>query len=119
MTAFFITSMTSTAWAVLVIILYVYLSFRLQRYYMKVSRELTRIESISTSPVIQKFKEGLIGVSTIRFFKQTDYQFKGFFESVDKLQRNTVPVMGAKNWFVIRVSLLTLMVIIPTVYIAV
>ena len=111
--------MSSTLWAILAIILSVYLSFRLQRYYMKVSRELTRIESISTSPVIQKFKEGLIGVSTIRFFKKADYQIKGYFERVDQYQMNCIPATGARNWFIIRVSLLTLMVIIPTVFIAV
>ena len=86
---------------------------------MEVSRELTRLESISASPTIQKFKEGLIGVSTIRFFNQTDFQFRGFFQKVDQFQRNSIPVRGAKNWFIIRVSLLTLMIIIPTVFISV
>ena len=86
---------------------------------MQVSRELTRLESISTSPVIQKFKEGLDGVLTIRFFKKRDYQFSGYFQKVDQFQRNSISVRGAKNWFIIRVSLLTLMVIIPTVCIAV
>ena len=111
--------MASSVWAVLVIILYVYLSFRLQRYYMEVSRELTRLESISTSPVIQTFKEGLVGVSTIRFFNKTQHQFKGYFGKVDQFQKNSIPVRGARNWFVIRVSVLTLLVIIPTVSIAV
>ena len=119
MTSFSVTSMASSVWIVFLIAGYLYSSFKLQRYYMFVSRELQRLESISTSPILQKFKEGLTGVTTIRFFQQREYQFNGYFEKVDLFQRNTIALRGLKNWFVVRVTLLSLCVIVPTIYISV
>lgn len=41
-----------------------------QRYYIQTSRELTRIESVSRSPIYALFTETLDGLTTIRAFQQ-------------------------------------------------
>ena len=86
---------------------------------MNLLRELTRLKSISSTPIIQKFKEGLEGVSTIRIFNKYDSLFDQYLSKVDDFQKNAVTVVGANNWFNVRVSLLALMVIIPTIWISV
>ena len=45
----------------------------ISRFYMRTSRELTRLESISRSPMLNHFTETLSGAKFIRVFKQTDY----------------------------------------------
>ena len=86
---------------------------------MNLLRELTRLKSISSTPIIQKFKEGLEGVSTIRFFNKYETLFDQYLSKVDDFQKNSVSYVGASNWFNVRVSILALMVIIPTIWISV
>ena len=86
---------------------------------MNLMRELTRLKSISSSPIIQKFKEGLEGVQTIRVFDKYDHLFWHYINRVDDFQKNSVALAGANNWFNVRVSLLALMVILPTIAISV
>ena len=43
-------------------------AIKVQKMYLACSRELTRIESISKSPIIQKFGESMRGAQTIRAF---------------------------------------------------
>ena len=119
MTTFTVSAATSSYFVFFIIFLYVYISFRVQRYYMNLLRELTRLKSISSTPIIQKFKEGLEGVSTIRFYNKYNYVFNTYIGKVDDFQKNAVTVSGASNWFNVRVSLLALMVTIPTICISV
>ena len=86
---------------------------------MNLMRELTRLKSISSSPIIQKFKEGLEGVETIRVFGKYKHLFSHYIDRVDDFQKNSVALAGANNWFNVRVSLLALMVILPTIAISV
>ena len=86
---------------------------------MKLVRELTRLNSISSTPIIHKFKENLEGVSSIRFFEKNDVQFDQYTQKVDDYQKNLIALKGALGWFNIRICLLSLLVIIPTVLIAV
>ena len=86
---------------------------------MNLQRELTRLSSISSTPIIQKFKEGLDGVSTIRIYDKFQYIFDEYLELVNRYQENQVSLVGANNWFQVRVSVLSLIVIIPCIYISV
>ena len=102
-----------------VIFLYVYLSFRVQRYYMELAREVTRLKSISTTPIIQQFKENLEGAASVRFYQKGSIQFQQYTSKIDDYQKNSITLAGAQSWFNIIVSLLSLLVLVPTVIIAV
>ena len=104
---------------IFVMFFYMYLSFKIQRYYMKLVRELTRLNAISSSPIIQNFKENLEGVSSIRFHEKRAIQFNRYNNKVDEYQKNLIALKGALAWFNIRVGLLSLLVIIPTIIISV
>ena len=86
---------------------------------MNLVRELSRLIAISSSPIIQKLKESFEGVSSIRFYQKREHHFKQFFAKIDAFQKNSIALSGARNWFAIRISLLSLLVTVPTIFISV
>ena len=117
--SFAVSVLSSSVWVLLLVFLYLYLSFRVQRYHMNLVRELSRLKAISTSPIIQKLKEGFEGVSSIRFYNKRERQFKHFFEKIDSSQKNAIAFYGAEHWFNVRVALLSMMVTIPIICLSV
>lgn len=76
-----------------------------QKYYIKTSRELSRLDSISRSPIYALFSETLDGLTTIRAFgSETRLITRNFF-LLDKQQRAYFLVFSANCWLGIRLEL--------------
>lgn len=83
-------------------VLYVYY----QQYYLKTSRELRRLDSVSRSPIFANFQESLTGVSIIRAYGQED-RFKFLNQTrIDRNLRAYHPSVNANRWLAVRLELL-------------
>ncbi|KAK9244743.1 P-loop containing nucleoside triphosphate hydrolase protein [Lipomyces tetrasporus] len=75
-----------------------------QRYYLRTSRELKRLDSVSRSPIYAHFQESLSGLSTIRAFRQID-RFNNVNEHhVDYNLRANFPSVSANRWLSVRLE---------------
>ncbi|KAL9047131.1 MAG: hypothetical protein Q9214_000212, partial [Letrouitia sp. 1 TL-2023] len=78
--------------------------FYIQRYYLRTSRELKRLDSISKSPVYAHFQESLGGLTTIRAYRQ---QMRFAIENerrVDANLRAYFPSINANRWLAVRLE---------------
>ena len=82
---------------------------------MNIQREITRLRAINASPVIQAFKEEVEGITTIKFFAASKRLFKDYIAKMDEVQKTIIVAKGARQWFNIWISLLSLIVVIPCV----
>jgi ABC-type multidrug transport system fused ATPase/permease subunit len=83
--------------------------YYLLRHYSKSLKETSRLESISSSPIITHIGETITGASTIRTFnKSENFIMKEYF-----LQDQNVACQllrrGVKGWFNTRISLVLIM----------
>ncbi|KAI0408708.1 metal resistance protein YCF1 [Xylaria palmicola] len=83
-----------------------------QRYYLRTSRELKRLDSVSRSPMYAHFQESLGGISTIRAYRQ-----QGRFEQeneyrVDSNLRAFFPSISANRWLAVRLEFLGAVIIL-------
>lgn len=116
---FVVSAISSSPIVFVFIAIYIWLSFKVQRYYMKLLREVTRLKGVSSSPVVQNFKEGIEGVSTIRTHGNQEKMFDNYLLSINGLQKNNISIFAAKNWFKLRVSIMSLIIVIPCILVAV
>ncbi|ANB15991.1 ATP-binding cassette glutathione S-conjugate transporter YCF1 [Sugiyamaella lignohabitans] len=80
--------------------LYVYY----QRYYLRTSRELKRLDSVSKSPIYAHFQETLGGISTVRAY---DQQTRFSFINESRLDINLkayYPTISANRWLAVRLE---------------
>lgn len=83
-------------------VLYVYY----QQYYLKTSRELRRLDSVSRSPILANFNESFNGVSIIRAYGQED-RFKFLNQiRIDRNLRAYHPSVNANRWLAVRLELM-------------
>ncbi len=76
----------------------------IQRYYLRTSRELKRLDSISRSPIYAHFQESLGGINTIRAYRQ---QSRFALENewrVDANLRAYFPSINANRWLAVRLE---------------
>lgn len=89
-------------------VLYVYY----QQYYLKTSRELRRLDSISRSPIFANFQESLNGVSIIRAYGQEE-RFRFLNRNrIDKNMRAYHPSVNANRWLAVRLEFLGSIIIL-------
>ncbi|KAI9887687.1 MAG: hypothetical protein M1823_000551 [Watsoniomyces obsoletus] len=89
---------------------FVYLYY--QGYYLRASRELKRLDSVSRSPIYAHFQESLGGVSTIRAYRQQDrYALENAWR-VDANLRAYFPSISANRWLAVRLEFIGSLIIL-------
>ncbi|KAL1866600.1 hypothetical protein VTK73DRAFT_4630 [Phialemonium thermophilum] len=84
----------------------------IQRYYLRTSRELKRLDSVTRSPIYAHFQESLGGISTIRAYRQ---QKRFLLENewrVDANLRAYFPSISANRWLAVRLEFIGAIVIL-------
>ncbi|RYP79230.1 hypothetical protein DL771_000208 [Monosporascus sp. 5C6A] len=75
-----------------------------QRYYLRTSRELKRLDSVSRSPIYAHFQESLGGISTIRAYRQQErFELENEWR-VDLNLRAYFPSISANRWLAVRLE---------------
>src|SRR5208282_819363 len=98
--AIFILVLTSAGIPVFVVLIiplaavYLYI----QRYYLRASRELKRLDSISKSPIYAHFQESIGGLTTIRAYSQQKRFAQENEWRVDANLRAYFPTVNANRW---------------------
>ncbi|KAI9661444.1 MAG: hypothetical protein M1829_006275 [Trizodia sp. TS-e1964] len=87
------------------------LYFYIQRYYLRTSRELKRLDSISRSPIYAHFQETLGGITSIRAYKQQRRFTKENEWRVDANLRAYFPSINANRWLAVRLELIGAIII--------
>ena len=78
--------------------------YYIQRYYLRTSRELKRLDSVSRSPIYAHFQETLGGINTIRAYHQ-ELRFSLENEwRVDANLRAYFPSISANRWLAVRLE---------------
>lgn len=89
-----------------------FLYFYYQQYYLRTSRELKRLDSVSRSPIFANFQESLIGVATIRAYGKEE-RFKHLNQArVDKNMRAYNPTINSNRWLAVRLEFLGSIIIL-------
>ena len=68
-------------------------------YFISAGRDLNRLNGISRSPIISLFSESILGITTIRTFRQEIPSKKKFYKKLDDYLGVMVYRYGSDNWF--------------------
>ncbi|KAI5868128.1 ABC transporter type 1, transmembrane domain-containing protein [Durotheca rogersii] len=104
-------SVTTPAFVALIIPLSA-VYYWVQRYYLRTSRELKRLDSVSRSPIYAHFQESLGGISTIRAYRQQERFEKENEWRVDSNLKAYFPSISSNRWLAIRLELLGAIIIL-------
>ncbi|KAI9167494.1 Metal resistance protein YCF1 [Paramyrothecium foliicola] len=86
--------------------------YYIQRFYLRTSRELKRLDSVSRSPIYAHFQETLGGLSTIRAYRQQNrFELENEWR-VDANLRAYFPSISANRWLAIRLEFIGAIVIL-------
>jgi len=95
--------------------LYLYI----QRYYLRTSRELKRLDSVSRSPIYAHFSESLSGLSTIRAYGQQKRFAQENEWRVDANLRAYFPSISANRWLAVRLEFIGSIIILASAGLAI
>lgn len=86
----------------------------IQRYYLRTSRELKRLDSVSKSPIFAHFQESLSGISTIRAYRQESRFAQENEWRVDANLRAYFPSINANRWLAVRLEFIGSFIILAS-----
>ena len=82
------------------------------KYYLNCSRELSRLEGISRSPILNSVNETVAGALTIRAFKLNSFFIKDFRGKADNFLKTRIFLVGIMNWYTLMLDFLSFTFII-------
>lgn len=90
-----------------------------QKYYVSISRELKRMASISSSPILAHLQESLVGVESIRAFNQFD-RFEFINNSnLDFNLKSQYMIRVVNRWLSIRLGFIGALIVLSTASLAI
>jgi ABC-type multidrug transport system fused ATPase/permease subunit len=110
---FIMASYSSTPFLWFFIVFYFCCCWLMQRYYMHALRELTRLNAITNTPVVQIFSETLQGINMVRLFRKQKDTRNAYYAAIDENYKNQMMLQGVRSWFKIRIEFFSLLIIIP------
>lgn len=96
---------------------YVYLWY--QKYYLRTSRELKRLDSVTRSPIYAHFQESLGGISTIRGYRQENRFALENEWRMDANLRAYFPSISANRWLAVRLEFIGSVIILASAVLAI
>ncbi|TYG88788.1 hypothetical protein ES288_A12G048900v1 [Gossypium darwinii] len=103
-------------WAIMPLLILFYAAYL---FYQSTSREVKRLDSITSSPVYAQFREALDGFSSIRAYRAYDRIANVIGRSMDNNIRFTLANISSNHWLAIRLETLGGLIIWLTATIAV
>ena len=101
-------------WTLLVLIPLIPMIFWLRRYYMRSSRQLKRLESVTRSPIFALFASSLDGLTSIRAFGvQADF-LNMFMARIDTNSQANFLLSAITRWFGLRLDHVTSIITLVT-----
>jgi ABC-type multidrug transport system fused ATPase/permease subunit len=91
---------------------WVYLNY--QKYYLRTSRELKRLDSVTRSPIYAHFQESLGGISTIRAYRQEERFSLESEWRMDANLRAYFPSISANRWLAVRLEFIGSVIILAS-----
>uniref|UniRef100_H2YLY0 ABC-type glutathione-S-conjugate transporter n=1 Tax=Ciona savignyi TaxID=51511 RepID=H2YLY0_CIOSA len=101
----FVVIVYSTPIFAVVVVPLLILYYFVQRFYIRTSRQLKRLESISRSPIYSHFSETIAGVSTIRAYGLQKSFMKQNEIKLDTNQMAYYPNIVSNRWLALRLEL--------------
>lgn len=86
--------------------------YGIQRYYLKTSRELKRLDSTTRSPIYAHFQESLGGISTIRAYDQENRFAKENEWRMDMNQKAWFLYISTNRWLAVRLEFIGSIIIL-------
>ena len=77
------------------------------KYYLNCSREISRLESISRSPMLNSVNETVFGALTIRAYKLSQYFIDDFRRKADNFLKTRIFLVGIMNWYTLMLDFLS------------
>lgn len=110
---------TTTPAFLLFIVPLAWVYFNYQKYYLRTSRELKRLDSITRSPIYAHFQESLGGISTIRAYRQENRFALENEWRMDANLRAYFPSISANRWLAVRLEFIGSIIILAAAGLAI
>ena len=86
---------------------FLFVCWKIGRFYMNCSRELTRIEGMLNSPILNLINETIPGNTTIRAYNFEDKYINNFYSKIDNHFKVEFYLNGISQWYLLTLNFLS------------